>query len=400
VPRNRVAAFVALIAAAVALWPSPPALAAEPPEKLAAELDQARQKSIAGAREAQQRQAAIAALGRELDLLDRDVAARQRGLDESQVEQAQLLGALERLVRHPPEETQPLVGTPIDQVRSRTLLAATVPALHAEAQALSGEIEAVASLRARIAAKEAELAGARDALPRDREHLSQIVARRAQLIQQLLPDIGRAARPPAKPEGADLDNLIGRADAAADKRDKALLVRARAGLPKDKAEALTPAAADPTRPKELRSFDAADGALLLPAPGRILDGGQTGDSAAPGQGLPIATPPAAIVVAPFDGRIVYAGPLHPYVLVLIIRHADGYHSLLAGLGRADGAVGQWVLAGEPVGVMPDAAESGSGGEIHFELRRDGRPVDPQPWLAKRDESTGRDDRIGDQRVRE
>jgi septal ring factor EnvC (AmiA/AmiB activator) len=396
VPRNRVAAFAAVIAATVALSPAASAWAAESPEKLAAELDQARQQSIAAAREAQQRQAAIVALGRELDLLDRDVAARQRGLDESQVEQAQLLGALERLARHPPEETRPLAGTPIERVRSQTLLAATVPALRSEARALSGEIDAVAALRARIAAKEGELAGARDALPRDREHLSQIVAHRAELVQQLLPDIGKAARPP----GADLDNLIERADAAADKRDKALLARARAGLPKDKAEALTPAAADPTRPKDLRSFDAADGALLLPAPGRILDGGQTGDSAAPGQGLPIATPPAAIVVAPFDGRIVYAGPFHPYVLVLIIRHADGYHSLLAGLGRADSAVGQWVLAGEPVGVMLDAAESGSGGEIHFELRRDGRPVDPQPWLAKRDESTGRDDRIGDQRVRE
>jgi hypothetical protein len=45
--------------------------------------------------------------------------------------------------------------------------------------------------------------------------------------------------------------------------------------------------------------------------------------------------------------------------------------------------------------MPEAAEAGSGGEVVFELRRDGRPVDPQPWLAKRDESTGRGDRAED-----
>ena len=110
------------------------------------------------------------------------------------------------------------------------------------------------------------------------------------------------------------------------------------------------------------------------------------------------------MVAPFDGKVVYAGPFHPYELVLIIRHTGGYHSLLAGLGRADSAVGQWVLAGEPVGVMPDAAGASSGGAIYFELRRDGRPVDPQPWLAKRDESE-RDDaateqKVGDQKVRE
>jgi len=82
-------------------------------------------------------------------------------------------------------------------------------------------------------------------------------------------------------------------------------------------------------------------------------------------------------------------------LILIIGHGDGYHSLLAGLGRAEVSVGQWVLAGEPVGVMPDAAEPGSDGVFYFELRRDGRPVDPQPWLAKRDDTTERGDKLGD-----
>jgi len=394
VPPNRLFPSLIVIVAAAALCLAAPTRAADPPDKLVAELEQVRQESIAAAREAQQRQSAIAAFAREIDLLDRDLAARRRGLDESQVEQAQLLGALERLARHAPEATKPVVGSPIERVRSEILLAATVPALRTEAQALAGEVEAVASLRARITAKETELAGARDALPKDREHLAQIVAHRAELIRQMLPDIDKPARPAAKPDAADLDKVIERADAAVDKRDKALLARARADLPKDKAEALTPAEADPTRPKELRSFAAATGGLLLPVPGRILAAAEAGASGPRAQGLHIATPAAAIVTAPFDGQIVYAGPLQPYVLALIIRHTDGYHSLLAGLGRADSAVGQWVQAGEPVGVMPDAAEPGSGGEIYFELRRDGGPVDPQPWLAQRD------DRIGDQRVRE
>src|SRR4029453_2370904 len=113
----------------------------------------------------------------------------------------------------------------------------------------------------------------------------------------------------------------------------------------------------------------------------------------------------AVVVAPFDGKVVYAGPFRAYELALIIRHTDGYHCLLAGLGRVDSAVGQWMLAGEPVGVMPDAVEPSSGRMIYFELRRDGRPVDPQPWLAKRDETIERGDEAGklesgDQRVRE
>ncbi|MBV9015791.1 MAG: peptidoglycan DD-metalloendopeptidase family protein [Alphaproteobacteria bacterium] len=390
--------FFRLPAIVAAVWLlASPASATDSPDNLVPELDQARRDAIQAARETQQHQAAAAALDRELDLLDRDLAARRRGLDESQPEQAQLLGALERLALHPPDETKaseaPLLSS-LDRARSQMLLAATVPALRAEAQALAGEIQAVALLRARIAAKESELAGLRDALPKYREHLAQIVAHRAELIRQLLPEPGKATDL-AKPDRADLDNLIQLADAAADKRDKALLARARAGLPKEKAEALTLATADPTRPKDLRPFAAADVAMLLPAAGTVLARDQTGGAEAAGQGLHLGTASGAVVVAPFDGQVVYAGPFQPYVLVLIIRHTDGYHSVLAGLGRADSAVGQWVLAGEPVGVMPDAAGQGSGGEIYVELRRNGQPVDPQPWLAKRDESTGRGDRTGD-----
>lgn len=396
-PRNRILASIAALVTGAVLSLISPASAVESPEALAAELDQVRQGSIAAARDMQQRQAAIAALIREIDLLDRDLAARRRGLAESQVEQTQLLGSLERLARHPPEQTKSVYGPPLDRVRSEILLVATMSALRTEAQALTGEIAAVASSRTRIAAKETELAGLRDALPKDRERLVQIVARRGELIRQLLPDVDKVARLPAKPDTADLDKLIEKADAAADKRDKALLARARSGLSKDKVEAMTTVDADPTRPKALRSFAAAPDALRLPVLGTILDGANSGGS---GEGLHVATPAGAVVTAPFDGQIVYAGPFQPYVLVLILRHTDGYYCLLAGLGRADSVVGHWVLAGEPVGAMPDAAEPGSGGEIYVELRRNDGPVDPRPWLVQRDDSTGRGETIGDQRVRE
>ena len=374
-------------------------------EKLVAELDALRQDSIAVARETQQHQGRLAPLDRKVVLLGQDAAARRRGLEESRVEQAQLLGALERLARHPPDQMPPQPGTPLDQARSRILLAATVPALRAKARALAGEIEATAALRARLSGGQDELIELRDTLARDRERLAEISARRAELVRQLLPDTDKGASQPANAGEPDLAQLIARADAAAERREKTLLARARAGLSREKAEALTPALADPTRPHDLRSFDAAEGAMLLPVSGTVmvpLD--KPADSKALSRGLTVTSLPGAVVVTPFDGKIVYAGPFHPYELVLIIRHTDGYHSLLAGLGRADIAVGQWVLGGEPVGVMPDAAEPSSGGVIYFELRRDGRPVDPQPWLAKRDESE-RDDaateqKVGDQKVRE
>jgi septal ring factor EnvC (AmiA/AmiB activator) len=398
---------VVLIAAAISVAPARSADSSNQ-EKLVAELDAVRQDGIVTARETQQRQSRIVALDRELVLLGQDAAARRRGLEESRTEQAQLLGALERLAQHPPDNTEPFVGTPLDQVRSYILLAATVPALHAEARALAGEIAATAALRARLAASQDELIALRDTLAHDRERLAKITAHRAELVRQLLPDNGKGASQSVKPgpENSDLAQLIDRTDAAAERREKTLLARARAGLSREKAEALTLAAADPTRPSSLRSFETAQGAVLLPVFGTImipLDKAE--DSKPESPGLKVTNVSGAVVVAPFDGKVVYAGPFHPYELVLIIRHTDGYHSLLAGLGRAGSAVGQWVLAGEPVGVMPDAAEPSSGGVIYFELRRDGRPVDPQPWLARRDEGTERGDEAGkpeagDQRVRE
>jgi septal ring factor EnvC (AmiA/AmiB activator) len=65
---------------------------------------------------------------------------------------------------------------------------------------------------------------------------------------------------------------------------------------------------------------------------------------------------------------------------LIIDHGGGYHSLLAGIDRIDGVVGQWVVTGEPLGTMqPDGQPS-----LYLELRRQGQPINPLPWLVARD----------------
>ncbi|MBM3561038.1 MAG: peptidase M23, partial [Alphaproteobacteria bacterium] len=87
----------------------------------------------------------------------------------------------------------------------------------------------------------------------------------------------------------------------------------------------------------------------------------------------------AQVVAPWDGRVVFAGPFRAFGPILIIEHGEGYHSLIAGLGRIDVTAGQWVLAGEPVGGA--GPSGGNPASVYVELRHDGQPVDPLPWLA-------------------
>ena len=83
-------------------------------------------------------------------------------------------------------------------------------------------------------------------------------------------------------------------------------------------------------------------------------------------------------MAPFDGQVMFAGPFRGYGHILIIGHGDGYHSLLAGLDRVDCSVGQWLVAGEPVGAMPEGTEKP---RLYLELRHNNQPINPLPWLV-------------------
>ena len=86
----------------------------------------------------------------------------------------------------------------------------------------------------------------------------------------------------------------------------------------------------------------------------------------------------AQVVSPFDAKVEFAGPFQGYGELLILSVGDGYHIVLSGLARLYTVSGQSVLAGEPVGQMPDRADPAP--ELYYEIRKDGAPIDPAPWM--------------------
>jgi septal ring factor EnvC (AmiA/AmiB activator) len=103
------------------------------------------------------------------------------------------------------------------------------------------------------------------------------------------------------------------------------------------------------------------------------------------KGLQLQTRPGGAVVSPCDGLIIYAGEFRTYGQLLIISPGGGYHILLAGLSQIDVQVGQFVLMGEPVGVMSSAVKSqsvqDSGPVLTVEFRKDQKPIDPDPWWS-------------------
>lgn len=117
-----------------------------------------------------------------------------------------------------------------------------------------------------------------------------------------------------------------------------------------------------------------------PHNGKIL----AGYSAAEGgnKGLDIAGTIGDPVLAAADGTVVYAGSgLLGYGNLVIISHNQDYLSAYAHNSRILVRENQKVKFGEPV------AEIGNTGAsvpmLHFEVRRDGRPVDPMRYLPKR-----------------
>ncbi|HEY8194831.1 MAG TPA: peptidoglycan DD-metalloendopeptidase family protein [Hyphomicrobium sp.] len=135
-------------------------------------------------------------------------------------------------------------------------------------------------------------------------------------------------------------------------------------------------------------FASAQGKLPLPAQGRrALAFGDKTQYGGQSKGVVIETRYAAQVTSPCDGWVVYAGEFRSYGQLLIINAGDGYHVLLAGLSQIDVQPGQFVLTAEPVGTMSGGQRNTqtsaqvSGPVLYVELRKDGRPIDPDPWWA-------------------
>lgn len=100
------------------------------------------------------------------------------------------------------------------------------------------------------------------------------------------------------------------------------------------------------------------------------------------KGIDIAGELGQPVLAASDGAVVYAGSgLRGYGELIIIKHSDTYVSAYGHNRRLLVREGQQVKAGQSI------AEMGSTGadrvKLHFEIRRQGKPVDPLQYLPRR-----------------
>ena len=93
-------------------------------------------------------------------------------------------------------------------------------------------------------------------------------------------------------------------------------------------------------------------------------------------GLDLAAPLGRPVVAAADGRVALAGRTADGAIVVRIVHDDGSETQYGHLGAGlDVQAGDRVRAGDQIGVVGMTGNT-TGPHVHFELRREGRPLDP------------------------
>ncbi|RMH40722.1 MAG: peptidase M23 [Deltaproteobacteria bacterium] len=97
-------------------------------------------------------------------------------------------------------------------------------------------------------------------------------------------------------------------------------------------------------------------------------------------GVDLAAPEGTPVVAAGAGTVVRAGPAGGYGNLVVVDHGGGVHTRYAHLSDIAVQVGDRVAAGARIGAV-GATGRATGPHLHFEVRRDGRPVDPTREIA-------------------
>lgn len=309
------------------------------------------------------------------------LASRREQLVES-------LAALQRLDLEPPPA---LLVNPQDALaaaRGAMLLGTLVPELKAVADALSDQIITLDALSRTIARESESLARDAASLEIEQRRIDELLVARREEHLISTQDAARAADrfTNLATRARSLRELLGGLE-----EDVPTFAALRPGL-----------SADDAPP----AFSTLKGSLRSPAIGRIIQRfGEDDGSGSMAQGISLSAAPGARVVSPADAEIVFAGPFRSYGNVLIITPGDTFLIVIAGLAEIYAQPGQRLLAGEPIGRLfntgtggegtggegtrgPGSGDAGNGDAngqpvLYIEMRKDGAPVDPAPWIQFR-----------------
>jgi septal ring factor EnvC (AmiA/AmiB activator) len=228
------------------------------------------------------------------------------------------------------------------------------------------ELARLAGLEAAARAKAGERAALEAKARAEREALRRTAAERRAVLARISGDIRKARR--------DLD---------AAQKNEARLARLVRELSRAVRPPPRPGAASPSAPA-VGVFGKLKGRLPAPVRGElVVRYGAPQPAASPSpKGVFFRAPEGDEVHAVAPGRVVFAEWLRGYGNLLILDHGDDYLSIYGNNESVLRRVGDAVHAGEVVATVGASGGNESSG-LYFELRHQGRPFDPVPWLRSK-----------------
>ncbi|GGB59224.1 murein hydrolase activator EnvC family protein [Blastomonas aquatica] len=334
--------------------------------------DRSRREARALASRVQEAEADIAVAEARVTIITTLQRAQQARLAKRQQPLARLTAALQSLARRPTVLALVQPGSIDDMVRVRAVLATTLPRVQAQTALLRQDIARSANLAAQ-ATRAARL---------QRDGRRELAIRRAALARQEAQSRAQS-RQLASTSRLEEERALGLGDRARDLNTLVSDIEA-SGTLRERLAALDGPVLRPPRPQQSQVVEnaplvvrSARPAYRLPLMGAVVAGfGEVAETGVRSRGLTIAARPGAVLIAPADGRVGFAGPYRGFGRIVIIEHVGGWTSLITGMERTPLKVGERVAQGDPIGRAGDNRP-----RITVELRRNGRPIDIAALIA-------------------
>ena len=327
------------------------------------------------AKEVQRLEAEVQTLNQDIIDIDEQQDETIKLMEDNREELSSIIVSLYKMKSLPSESMFLNPDSAESTAISITTLKAMAPQLSARLEKLQAQMNELKVLKRQKSNLKAERANHLKDLSKARRILENTLARRNSEYQKTSNNYQQAKEESERAAAAasNLKELVQNL-AAKNRELSAESIADRDEKPEPENRALQNLAAK-TNYDRSKAKEAPSG-LLLPAQGLITVGyGETDHIGAKSQGVYIAARQNAIIVTPSSGTVKYAGEFKNHGQMVIVEHEKNYYSLIAGLTKIDTVVGQNLSVGEPLG------QSGQGGDnnesfVYYELRKNGRPVDP------------------------
>ncbi|WP_414899822.1 murein hydrolase activator EnvC family protein [Rhizobium cremeum] len=317
---------------------------------------------------------------------------------------AEVLAALQRMGRNPPPALLVSPDDALASVRTAILLGAVVPGIRKETDRLAADLQELLRLRDEGQKEMASLVATMQSRQEEERRMDLLLVENDRLSKRNAEELEterrrskELAERASTMEGliasleSEISSVREAAEAARAEEEKR---RQQTEEQKQKARELALSTLpDKNRIAPAYPFSELKKKLELPVAGDILrqfgDPDGTGHAA---KGMVIAASAGALVTAPADAWVVFAGEFRSYGQMVILNTGDGYHVVLSGMDRISTSQGKFVLSGEPLAVMGEKRVASATGlaletdrpTLYIEFRKDGKPVDSRPWWTGND----------------